>query len=118
MYGLVSLTKKYLLPHLQPPTRSSFESTSHDLSEQFDAAQLLLEELKSQTHDLQEDVQGERERVKDVVEQVREMVNKVGEGEERWREEMREMRQEVEELKSLVPRVSRAVGLREARVEH
>ena len=46
MYGLISLTRKYLLPHLQPPTRTSFEETSHSLSEQFDAAQQLLDELR------------------------------------------------------------------------
>lgn len=106
MYGLASLAQKYLLPHLQPPTRTSFEQTSSSLSEQFDAAQSLLEEIKLQTKELQDDVEGERLRVGEVVQEVRGMVEKVGEGEERWREEMREMRQEVEELKGLVPTVS------------
>lgn len=109
MYGLAALTRKYLLPHLQPPTKTSFEETSHNLSEQFDAAQALLDDLKNQTKDLQDNVEGEREKVEGVVKDVREMIDKVSTEEDRWRNEMREMREEVDELKSLVPKVGRVV---------
>lgn len=101
-------SQKYLLPHLQPPTTTSFQQTSAELASQFDEASKLLAELQSQTSDLQESVEKEREKVDAVVEEVGDAVAKVKEGEEKWREEMRELREEVQELRDLVPKVSRS----------
>lgn len=106
MYGMASLARKYLLPHLQPPTTTSFQQTSTELAEQFDEASKLLAELQEQTTDLQSSVEKEREKVDAVVEEVGDAVQKVKDGEERWREEMREMREEIQELRELVPKVS------------
>lgn len=95
------------MPHLQPPSTSSFQQTSSDLSSQFAEADRLLQELQQSTAKLQETLDGDRERVNEVVEGVEEATRLVKEGEERWREEMREVRSEVESLRELVPRVSR-----------
>jgi len=99
--------QKYLLPHLQPPSTTSFQSTSASLSEQYDEAARLLSELQDQTTKLSESIEGDRERVNGVVGEVEEAVKGVREGEERWREEMREIRGEVESVRELVPRVGR-----------
>lgn len=105
MYGMVAIARKYLLPHLRPPTQTAFEQTSTSLTAQFDEATKLLSELQSQTTTLQTSVEEERGKVDAVVGEVEEAVRAVKEGEERWREEMRELRDEVGEVRELVPRM-------------
>ena len=61
------MIQKYLLPHLQPPSSTSFQSTSAALTEQYDEAARLLSELQDQTTRLQEGIDGDRERVNGVV---------------------------------------------------
>jgi peroxin-14 len=105
MYGLLTLSKKYLLPHLRPPTQSAFLSTSQSLADQNEQLEELLSQLSEQTKGLEERVEKEREDVEKVVEEVKEMVERVGGEETRWRDEMRAIREEVEELKGMVPKV-------------
>jgi peroxin-14 len=112
LYGLTSLARKYLLPHLRPPSSTAFQQTSSDLTAQYDEAARLLSELQTQTEALQAGLEGERERVRVAVEDVEEAVRGVREGEERWREEMREIRGEVESVRELVPRVSASAAQR------
>jgi len=100
------LDQKYLLPHLRPPSTTSFQQTSSALTEQYDEAARLLQELQDQTTKLQTSVEEDRGRVVKVVDEVEEAVRSVREGEEQWREEMREIRGEVESVRELVPRVS------------
>jgi len=102
---MVAMARKYLLPHLRPPTQTAFEQTSSSLAEQFDEATKLLNELQTQTTTLQSSVEEERSKVDAVVTDVEEAVKAVKEGEERWREEMRELRDEVGEVRELVPRM-------------
>ncbi|KAI9633430.1 peroxisomal membrane anchor protein conserved region-domain-containing protein [Dioszegia hungarica] len=105
VYGMSVLAKKYLLPHLRPPSSSSFQQTSSSLSEQFAEADRLLNDLQASTTKLQETLDSDRERVTAVVEGVEEATRMVKDGEEKWREEMREVRGEVESLRELVPRL-------------
>lgn len=98
--------QKYLMPHLQPPSSTAFQSTSSTLSAQFAEADALLAELQESTTKLQTSLDEDREKIEAVVEGVEEASRMVKEGEERWREEMREVRGEVEGLRELVPRVS------------
>jgi peroxin-14 len=106
IYGLTTLARKYLLPHLRPPSTTAFQQTSSDLTAQYDEAARLLSELQAQTEVLQAGLEGERERVRMVVDDVEAAIKSVKDGEERWREEMREIRGEVESVRELVPRVS------------
>lgn len=94
------------MPHLQPPSSTTFQNTSSALTEQYDEAAKLLSELQTQTNALQESLDADRERVNLVVEEVEGAVKHVRDGEEKWREEMREIRGEVESIRELVPRVS------------
>lgn len=99
--------QKYLMPHLQPPSSTSFQQTSSALTEQFDEAQRLLNELQAQTTTLQSSIESDRERVGSVVEEVEQALQSVRDGEEKWREEMRDVRSEVESVRDLVPKVSK-----------
>ncbi|KAJ9098684.1 hypothetical protein QFC21_004332 [Naganishia friedmannii] len=112
MYGMISLAKKFLLPHLRPPTTTAFEQTSTDLTAQFDEATQILADLQKQTGELQESVEGERVKVDKVVGEVEEAVDAVRKGEQKWREEMRDLRDEIEEVKDLVPKVCSGFGFK------
>ncbi|XAO27558.1 hypothetical protein I312_106414 [Cryptococcus bacillisporus CA1280] len=105
VYGLTALARKYLLPHLQPPSTTAFQSTSSDLMSKYDEAARLLNELTEETAKVQTSIEEDREKVNQVVEEVEGAVKGLKAGEERWRDEMRDMRGEVESLKELVPRM-------------
>lgn len=85
------------------------------MTEQYDAAQSLLDELTKSTRTLQEGLEGDRDRINGIVEEVEGAVRSVKDNEERWREEMREVRGEVESVRDLVPKVSAASSLCEER---
>ncbi|WRT70880.1 uncharacterized protein IL334_007879 [Kwoniella shivajii] len=105
VYGLTALAKKYLLPHLQPPSTTSFQDTSSALTQSYDEAAKLLTDLTDQTTKLQSSIEEDRERVGNVVGEVEEALRSVRDSEERWREEMRDMRSEVESVRELVPKM-------------
>lgn len=111
------------MPHLQPPSTTAFQSTSAEITAQYDEAAKLLAELQEQTGKLQSTLDEDRsvdprvrlrvarltmdrDRVNKVVTEVEEAVRSVQDAEESWREEMREIRGEVESVRELVPRVS------------
>lgn len=105
VYGLTALARKYLLPHLRPPSTTAFQSTSSELTSKYDEATRLLNELTEETTKVQASIEEDREKVNQVVEEVEGAVKGLKAGEERWRDEMRDMRGEVESLKELVPRM-------------
>ncbi|WVR08755.1 hypothetical protein IAU60_005813 [Kwoniella sp. DSM 27419] len=105
VYGLSTLAKKYLLPHLQPPSTTSFQDTSASLTAGYDEAAKLLADLSEQTTKLQTSLDEDRERVTAVVNEVEDALKSVRDGEERWREEMRDIRGEVESVRELVPKM-------------
>lgn len=105
MYGLSALARKYLTPHLKPPSSSAFQETSADLSAQYDAAQAALDELKAETEALTKAAAGERERVSSALDDVEAAARAVRDAESRWRDDMREVRGEVESVRELVPRM-------------
>jgi peroxin-14 len=120
--GTILTKQKYLVPHLQPPSTTAFQSTSAEITAQYDEAAKLLSELQEQTGRLQTTLDEDRYvnleesdqsrlelihrvRVNKVVSEVEEAVISVREAEESWRGEMREIRGEVESVRELVPRV-------------
>lgn len=105
VYGLTALARKYLTPHLQPPSSTAFQETSASLAEQYDAAQAALDELREQTTALTSAAEAERERVSAALDEVEAAAKTVKEAEARWRDDMREVRGEVESVKELVPRL-------------
>ncbi|EJT52983.1 hypothetical protein A1Q2_03342 [Trichosporon asahii var. asahii CBS 8904] len=105
MYGVTALARKYLVPHLKPPSSTAFQSTSAELSEQYDAAAAALDELRAETAALATAAQSERERVAAALEDVESAARAVKDAEARWRDDMREVRGEVESVRELVPRM-------------
>ncbi|WWC72753.1 uncharacterized protein I206_106717 [Kwoniella pini CBS 10737] len=105
VYGLSVLAKKYLLPHLQPPSTTSFQDTSSSLTSQYDEASKLLTDLTEQTTALQDSIKEDKERVNNVIEEVEDSLKNVKNSEDKWREEMRDIRTEVESVRELVPKL-------------
>lgn len=105
MYGVTALARKYLVPHLKPPSSTAFQSTSAELAEQYDAAAAALDELRAETAALATAAQSERERVAAALEDVESAAKAVKDAEARWRDDMREVRGEVESVRELVPRM-------------
>ncbi|KZO95041.1 hypothetical protein CALVIDRAFT_565146 [Calocera viscosa TUFC12733] len=104
-FAFVSLFRRYLLPHLQPPSGPAFQQTSDALTQQFDALAEQLAKLEEAQGKEKEEREREREVVESAVKDVRGMVDSVKEGEERAREEWAEVRREVESVKELVPKM-------------
>ncbi|WVQ63515.1 uncharacterized protein L199_001668 [Kwoniella botswanensis] len=105
VYGLSVLAKKYLLPHLKPPSTTTFQSTSQSLTDSYDEASKLLTDLTEQTGKLQSSIEEDKERVNNVIEQVELAMSSVKSNEEKWTEELRDIRSEVENVRELVPKL-------------
>lgn len=58
--GADDIFQKYLVPHLQPPSTTAFQSTSADITAQYDEAAKLLSELQEQTGKLQSSLDEDR----------------------------------------------------------
>ncbi|ODN77776.1 hypothetical protein L202_04906 [Cryptococcus amylolentus CBS 6039] len=105
VYGITALARKYLVPHLRPPSTTAFQETSTSLTSQYDEATRLLGELQSETTKLQTNIEADKERVNTVVGDVEDALQSLRDGEERWRGEMRDIRGEVESVRELVPKM-------------
>ncbi|KAF8912725.1 hypothetical protein CPB84DRAFT_1759340 [Gymnopilus junonius] len=97
-YGAVALFKKYLLPHLQPPTATAYEEDRDALNAQFDAAEALLKEIQNETSAVRAAVEEQKEKIDQTTEDMRE-------GETKTRDEMREIREEVSNIREMLPKM-------------
>jgi len=104
-YGAVSLFKRYLLPHLQPPTATAYEADRDALTAQFDAAEALLREIQAETAAVKTAVEEQREKVVKTTEDVQSVVKEMRDGEVKTRDEMREIREEITNIREMLPKM-------------
>jgi len=104
-YGAVALFKKYLLPHLQPPTSSVYEADRDALNAQFDVAEALLKEIQSQTEAVRTAVEEQKEKIDKITQDVESVVSEVREGEVRFKDELKEVREEVDNVRDMLPKM-------------
>ncbi|KAJ7103457.1 peroxisomal membrane anchor protein conserved region-domain-containing protein [Mycena belliarum] len=104
-YGAVSLFKKYLLPHLQPPTSTAYEEDRDALAAQFDAAEALLKEIQAESAAVRAAVEAQKEQIEETTKNVDTMVREVRDGEAKTRDEMREIRDEVNSIREMLPKM-------------
>ncbi|KAH7915816.1 peroxisomal membrane anchor protein conserved region-domain-containing protein [Hygrophoropsis aurantiaca] len=105
-YGAVSLFKKYLLPHLKPPTATAYEQDRDGLTAQFDAAEALLKEIQAETAAVRVAVEEQKAKVDKATGDVESIVIEMREGEVKTRDEMREIREEVANIREMLPKAS------------
>ncbi|KAJ6610071.1 hypothetical protein B0H10DRAFT_2438222 [Mycena sp. CBHHK59/15] len=104
-YGAVSLFKKYLLPHLQPPSTTAYEDDRNALTAQFDAAEALLKEIQAESAAVRSAVEAQKEQIDQTTKNVDAMVKEVHDGEVKTRDEMREIREEVNHIREMLPKM-------------
>ncbi|KAJ6604727.1 hypothetical protein DFH09DRAFT_1257444 [Mycena vulgaris] len=104
-YGAVALFKKYLLPHLQPPTSTAYEEDRDALTAQFDAAEALLKEIQAESAAVRAAVEAQKEQINETTKNVDAMVREVHDGEAKTRDEMREIREEVNSIREMLPKM-------------
>ncbi|CAE6449536.1 unnamed protein product [Rhizoctonia solani] len=108
MYGLTALARKYVMPHLQPPSEDAFEATASQLSTQFDEAAALLKQIQEDTVDARNAVQQQQQTVDSTIEQVKNVMSELRAGEEKSQNEMREIRSEVDTIRDMLPKMIEA----------
>ncbi|KAH9944075.1 peroxisomal membrane anchor protein conserved region-domain-containing protein [Epithele typhae] len=122
-YGAASLFRKYVMPHLRPPSATAYEQDRDAMTAQFDAAEALLKEIQSETAAVRTAVDQQNEKVVKVTGEVEAVVKHMREGEARTRDEMREIRDEVNNVRDMLPKMidktkeSHAQGLAELQQE-
>jgi len=104
-YGAAALFRKYLLPHLQPPTSSAYEEDRDALSAQFDAAEALLKEIQAETAAVRAAVEEQKEKIDTTTQHVDDVVKEMREGDIQTRDEMREIREEVNNIREMLPKM-------------
>ncbi|KAG6381235.1 hypothetical protein JVT61DRAFT_5639 [Boletus reticuloceps] len=104
-YGAISLLKKYLFPHLKPPTATAYEQDRDALTAQFDAAEALLKEIQAETASVRAAVDEQREHLDKASRDVQEVVTEMRQGETKTRDEMREIRDEIENIREMLPKM-------------
>ncbi|KLO20205.1 hypothetical protein SCHPADRAFT_992296 [Schizopora paradoxa] len=105
MYGAVALARKYLMPHLKPPSSTVYEEDRDALAAQFDVAEALLKEIQEETREVKESVEAQKVKVDQAAEDVEAAVKDMREGEIRTRDEMREIREEVNSIRDMLPKM-------------
>ncbi|PVF93415.1 hypothetical protein CPB86DRAFT_742645 [Serendipita vermifera] len=105
MMGAYATARKYLFPHLKPPTLSAYEADKEALTAQFDAAEQLLKEIQAETQSMKASIEDQREKVDSAVKEVTVAVEEMRKGEMEVRDEMREIRMEVNNMQDLLPKM-------------
>jgi hypothetical protein len=98
--------KKYLLPHLQPPTTTAYESDRDALTAQFDAAEALLKEIKAETTTVKDAVAAQQEQVEKATSDVQTAVQEMRDNEASTRDALRDIRAEVDSVREMLPKVN------------
>ncbi|KAF8898667.1 peroxisomal membrane anchor protein conserved region-domain-containing protein, partial [Infundibulicybe gibba] len=104
-YTAVSLFKKYLLPHLQPPNSTAYEEDRDALTTQFDEAEALLKEIQAESAAVRVAVEEQKGKIDKTVEDVNMVVKEMRDGEIKTRDEMREVREEVNTIREMLPKM-------------
>ncbi|GLB36219.1 putative peroxisomal membrane anchor protein (Pex14p) conserved region [Lyophyllum shimeji] len=104
-YGAVALFKKYLLPHLQPPSATAYEEDRDALSAQFDAAEALLKEIQAESAAVRAAVEEQKDKIEKTTADVEAVVIEMREGEIKTRDEMREIRDEINNIREMLPKM-------------
>ncbi|RPD64936.1 hypothetical protein L227DRAFT_519553 [Lentinus tigrinus ALCF2SS1-6] len=104
-YGTAALFRKYVLPHLKPPSATAYEQDKDAMAAQFDAAEALLKEIQAETAAVRTAVEEQNEKVAKVTQDVEDAVKDMRDNEIKTRDEMREVREEVNNVREMLPKM-------------
>ncbi|GAA5869264.1 hypothetical protein JCM1840_004339 [Sporobolomyces johnsonii] len=99
----VKLAKKFLLPHLQPPSESDLVASQRALEAKYDEAAALLSTLQASTDAVAQSLDEQRDKVEAELQEVRDAVREMREGEKRREEWSERIGREVDEMARKLP---------------
>ncbi|EKM61178.1 uncharacterized protein PHACADRAFT_134491 [Phanerochaete carnosa HHB-10118-sp] len=105
VYGAVALFKKYVKPHLSPPSATAYEEDRDALTAQFDAAETMLKEIQMETNTVRLVVEEQREKIVKTTQEVENVVQEMRKNEGEMHNALREMRDEVQTIKDMLPKM-------------
>ncbi|KAN0065415.1 peroxisomal membrane protein pex14 [Thecaphora frezii] len=98
-YGVISLAKKYLMPHLQPPNANVLESDLDALTAKYDEVAAQLQALDAQTLAVKQGLDDQKAEVDKGIREVEDCVKAVRENEKRRDDELDQIKRDVENIK-------------------
>ncbi|TIA88322.1 hypothetical protein E3P81_03520 [Wallemia ichthyophaga] len=104
-YGVGSLAKRYLWPHLQPPSSTQYESDLKSLNDKYDEAESTMKELRDDTTAIKDSLTGQQDKVNETIVEIERAVDGIKSSEKRTREEMDGVVRELSEIKSQIPKL-------------
>ncbi|KAJ9478748.1 Peroxisomal membrane protein PEX14 [Pseudozyma hubeiensis] len=111
-YGVISLAKKYLMPHLQPPNANVLEADLDSLTAKYDEVANQLQALDAQTLAVKQGLDEQKAEVEKSIKEVEDCVKSVRENEKRRDGELDRIKDDVEgirkELSSLFEKSKQA----------
>ncbi|KAF7544983.1 hypothetical protein G7046_g9662 [Stylonectria norvegica] len=103
-YGLYSLGKRYVYPHLAPPTPEKLEQDKKSIEEQFDRAFALVEQLASDTEALKNAEKERTEKLDTAVSELETVMTDLKAANRRREDDAQRIRDEVQALKDAIPK--------------
>ncbi|GJE87587.1 peroxisomal membrane anchor protein [Phanerochaete sordida] len=104
-YGAVALFKKYVKPHLTPPSATAYEEDRDALTAQFDAAEAMLKDIQAETTAVRRAVEEQKEKIEKTTQDVQNVVQEMRKNEEQTRSELKEVQDEVQAIRDLLPKM-------------
>lgn len=98
-YGVISLAKKYLMPHLQPPNANVLEADLDSLTAKYDEVASQLQALDAQTLAVKQGLDEQKAEVEKSIKEVEDCVKGVRENEKRRDGELDRIRDDVEAIR-------------------
>ncbi|TFK57210.1 hypothetical protein OE88DRAFT_1803799 [Heliocybe sulcata] len=104
-YGAVALFRKYLLPHLRPPSSTAYEQDRDELQAAFDSAEVMLKEIQAETAAVRAGMEETKTEVSRTTDKVNAMVQDIEVAQSKAKDEMRGIRDEVQNIREMLPKM-------------
>ncbi|TIC18196.1 hypothetical protein E3Q13_02092 [Wallemia mellicola] len=110
VYGIGTLARRYLWPHLQPPTSTQYESDLEALNSKFDQAESTINELRTDTAAIKDSLVGQQEKVNETVVEIERAIElttiqSIKSNEKRSRTEIDGVVREIADIKAQIPKL-------------
>jgi len=105
LFGAYSFARKYLLPHLKPPSASAYELDHDALTAQFDEVSKLISSIESETSAQRSALEEQREKVDNAIDKLQLAINETRDAEARTKADLRDIREEVNNVREMLPKM-------------
>ncbi|EPQ60750.1 hypothetical protein GLOTRDRAFT_113297 [Gloeophyllum trabeum ATCC 11539] len=104
-YGAVALFRKYVLPHLRPPSSTAYEQDREELQAAFDSAEAMLKEIQAETAAVRAGMEETKAEVTKTTEKVNSVIQDMEDAQTKSKDEMREIRDEIQNIREMLPKM-------------